>query len=48
MGNNKMESIDNVVFVFPLKGLVVGMEKEYSIQGIPSNSCVYVNRILDM
>lgn len=42
-----MESIDNVVFVFPLKGLVVGMEREYSIQEIPSNSCVYVNRILD-
>ncbi len=42
-----MESIDNVVFVFPLKGLVVGMEKVYELSEIPKNACVLINRVLD-
>ena len=42
-----MESIDNVVFVFPLKGLAVGMENVYEPKEIPKNACVLINRVLD-
>lgn len=33
-GNNKLEKVDNTLFLFPLKGYCVGMSHEYAIQEI--------------
>ena len=46
-GNNKLEKVDNTLFLFPLKGYCVGMSHEYAIQEIPKGSYVYVNRLFD-
>ena len=46
-GNNKLEKVDNALFLFPLKGFCVGMSHEYSISEIPQDSYIYVNRIFD-
>lgn len=46
-GKNKQEKIPGVTFLFPLKGYCVGMECEYSLEDIPKESFLYVNRILD-
>ena len=37
----------DVDFLFPLKGFCVGFKHEYDYQDIPSDSYVYVNRLLD-
>ena len=46
-GNNELEKMDNILFLFPLRGYCVGMNREYSISDIPKDSYIYVNRLFD-
>lgn len=46
-GNNKLEKVDNALFLFPLKGFCVGMSREYAMEEIPKDSYIYVNRLFD-
>ena len=46
-GENKLEKVEGVHFLFPLKSYCVGVKKEYDIEEIPEDSYLYVNRILD-
>lgn len=46
-GDNKLEKVDGVHFLFPLKSYCVGMKKYYELEEVPDNSYLYINRILD-
>lgn len=46
-GENALEKVNNCDFLFPLKGFCVGMNKTFSLEEIPDDSFVYINRLLD-
>lgn len=46
-GDNELEKVEGVHFLFPLKGFCVGVKKEYDLESIPLDAYLYVNRVLD-
>lgn len=46
-GNNKIEKVPGVNFLFPLQGFCVGFIKEYPLEEIESGEYLYLNRLLN-
>lgn len=46
-GENKLEKVSFGDFLFPLKNFCVGISKTFTLEEIPDNSFIYINKLLD-
>ena len=46
-GTNTLEKVTNSYFLFPLKDFSIGYEKTFTLEEIPKESYIYINRLLD-